>query len=261
MFMMGGALSQPNTNGPPSVNAQDREIEVTSDWAPLLDASPPKTQCENLGGEGSKYDMRQQTGHYGAVLLRELFTEEECKRLIAASEKFGYGFTDYPKSYRGNTRLISTDKGLAEAVWERIRPHVPARLTVDSQDWEAVGLNECWRMAKYVPGDRFKGHTDAAFSRGADEMSMFTVNAYMNGDFTQGRTRFFGNFDSAGEPDFAVAGAPGLCCVFRQPPGATFYHDGEELGEGIKYLFRSDVMYRKVLTMHSADAQKHPPCA
>ena len=37
----------------------------------------------------------------------------------------------------------------------------------------------------------------------------------------------------------------GLCVVFRQPPSATLRHDGEEVRAGVKYLFRSDVMYAR----------------
>jgi hypothetical protein len=37
----------------------------------------------------------------------------------------------------------------------------------------------------------------------------------------------------------------GACLVFRQPPGACLLHDGEEVRAGIKYLLRTDVMYRR----------------
>ena len=37
--------------------------------------------------------------------------------------------------------------------------------------------------------------------------------------------------------------APGAACVFRQPPGAQYRHDGELLATGVKYLLRTDVMY------------------
>ena len=44
----------------------------------------------------------------------------------------------------------------------------------------------------------------------------------------------------------AVAPEAGHCLLFRQPPGYRLPHDGEEVKGGIKYLLRSDVMYRRV---------------
>ena len=85
---------------------------------------------------------------------------------------------------------------------------------------------------------------------------MFTLNVYTNtvaaGD--GGRTRFYpegvGPSTAAQEAlaDVAVAPEAGLCCCFRQPPAAFLLHDGEELRGGVKYLLRSDVMYRRVET-------------
>merc|ERR1712060_1013550 len=99
--------------------------------------------------------------------------------------------------------------------------------------------NECWRLAKYYPGDQFKGHCDAPFVRSNDEWSMLTVNIYMNGGFEGGATRFGTNNYLSVTPE------AGLCLLFRQPPGQQYYHDGEQLRSGVKYLFRSDVMYRR----------------
>merc|ERR1712226_1674773 len=113
--------------------------------------------------------------------MEGLFTPNECTRLLAAAEKQGFGATSYPKQYRGNPRLIATDQGLADAVWHRLKPHVPKELFAFGETWEACGLNECWRLAKYYSGNQFQGHVDAVFARSDDEMSMLTVNIYMNG--------------------------------------------------------------------------------
>ena len=114
----------------------------------------------------------------GAFVLNDLLTERECDALISAAEmEGGFGYTNYTKSYRGNLRLITTDQSLADRIWERVQPFVPARLAFDGNEWEAIGLNECWRLAKYSPGDQFKPHVDAAFAinlRGALRISFFT---------------------------------------------------------------------------------------
>eukprot|EP00854_Cymbomonas_tetramitiformis_P016567 gene16567-19678_t len=180
-----------------------------------------------------------------AFQVEDLFSEAECQHLLEKAEDFGFGKTEYPPSYRGNLRLITTDASLSAAVWERLKAVVPEQLVNHSGVWEAVGLNECWRLAKYRPGDQFKAHVDASFRKSYTEMSFFTVNIYMNGDFEGGTTRFYKD-PTADEKDpaFVVVPARGRCCVFRQPPGAQYLHDGELLASGVKYLFRTDVMYR-----------------
>jgi len=37
-------------------------------------------------------------------------------------------------------------------------------------------MNECWRLSKYHPKDRFETHVDTCFLRSYDERSMLTVN-------------------------------------------------------------------------------------
>ena len=61
------------------------------------------------------------------------------------------------------------------------------------------------------------------------------------------------------EADETVVPAAGRCLLFRQPPGRSYYHDGEEVGSGCKYLFRTDVMYRKVASLDTAGAPRTRP--
>lgn len=175
-------------------------------------------------------------------LVREVFTEDECTHLLVAAEVVGFGVTDYPKKYRGNLRIITMDTSLASALWLRLKPFIPNIVTEYGHQYEAHGLNECWRLAKYYPGDQFCSHVDATFSSG-DLKSMYTVNIYMNGDFTGGHTVFEqGN----AEEMLRVVPQPGLCLLFRQPPSAHYSHKGLAVESGVKYLFRSDVMYRRI---------------
>eukprot|EP01062_Namystynia_karyoxenos_P054596 TRINITY_DN4503_c0_g1_i1.p2 TRINITY_DN4503_c0_g1~~TRINITY_DN4503_c0_g1_i1.p2 ORF type:complete len:279 (+),score=88.96 TRINITY_DN4503_c0_g1_i1:84-839(+) len=209
------------------------EQEVETHWAKLLD---------------SAHDTKREPfGSYDGCLLRGLFSAAEVQRLVEASEGFGYGTTHYPPQYRGNLRLISMDRGLAEALWARVRPHVPQELQMEGRTWDPVGLNECWRLAKYSPGDQFDKHCDTSFWRegpgGAEEQSMYTVNVYLSGGHDGGCTRFYESRE--GDVTVAVPPEPGVAVLFRQPPGANYLHDGEQLRSGIKYLLRTDVMYRQ----------------
>mmetsp|Transcript_100571 Transcript_100571/g.313491 ORF Transcript_100571/g.313491 Transcript_100571/m.313491 type:complete len:293 (+) Transcript_100571:73-951(+) len=233
------------------------ELSATTQWASLLTSSP-----RNL--------VATRVPDHEVWLVDGLLTDHECRSLIAGSESHGYGPTDFVKSYRGNLRFTATDASLAEVIWQRLTPLVPAKLALQAPAtwgdkhwwssypksagiWEACGLNECWRFAKYYPGDRFMCHCDFSFERVVGkEMSMLTANIYLNSGFGGGKTRFYLSDDpyfewrsDFGKPYFEIAPKAGLCLLFRQPPGRSYWHDGEEISHGRKYLLRSDVMYRK----------------
>ena len=238
-----GSQTRYGDSAAPQVRPSDREIKVGTAWAPLLDPAVNEVGARELPSTRACEYARN-----GRLLLLEnLFSPAECARLIEAAESIGFGRTDYPKTYRGNLRLITTDPMLTEAVWQRLREQLPAVLTVDGETWHAVGLNECWRLAKYFPGDRFEAHCDACYDRSDTERSMFTVNVYMNDVAHGGATRFYsGTREDTETPVLSVQPEAGLAVIFRQPPEEQLLHDGEELAGGTKYLFRSDVMYRQV---------------
>lgn len=233
------------------------EISTSTNWSTALGPSP-----ENLAA--------RRIGKHEIWLVEGLLSNDECMSLINRSERIGYGPTDFAKSYRGNLRLTTTDSGLAKSVWKRLQPLLPAVLSLKAPrplvdeswwahypnvdgKWEAIGLNECWRLAKYHPGDQFMCHCDGAFERHASlEMSMLSATIYLNDGYCGGKTRFYLSDDpyfecraDFGEPDFEIVPKTGMCLLFRQPPGCTYWHDGQALASGQKYLLRSDVMYRK----------------
>ena len=255
-----------------SAEAKRKEIKIESNWADQVidvvedvDTAPSAARCAGSPMRSQPTPVSVPHDSRGRALpaecwrIDELFSRAECLRLLAKAEEYGFGRTNYPPAYRGNLRLITVDPGLARVVFERLAPFAPARLVHDGREWVPVGCNECWRLAKYRAGDRFERHFDAAFVRGADERSMFTVNIYMNsagdgGDFVGGATRFYAGATHrhGGEEVAAIAPEAGQCVVFRQPPGAYIDHDGEELASGTKYLFRTDIMYRAVADVDDA---------
>jgi hypothetical protein len=117
-------------------------------------------------------------------LLSPCFSPEECLKIIAAAEAKGFGRTNYPKHYRGNYRLITTDINLASVLWSRMQDLVPAEVEENGCTWDAIGLNECFRLSKYCDGDVFSSHVDTFYRRNSEEKSMYTVNIYLNGSGT-----------------------------------------------------------------------------
>jgi len=241
--------------GTPQVSADQHEISIKSSWAALLDEAGGDAQQPLLRPRALEGEPAQTYADGGGtlVVLENLFSPTECARLLQAADAVGFGRTSYPKAYRGNLRLITEDKSLTDAVWARVRHVLPASIDFEGATWDAVGLNECWRLAKYHPGDRFGAHVDAFFQRSDDEQSFYTVNVYMNAVPREagGSTRFYAGggsrFDASREqePVLTIAPEAGLAVIFRQPPAAQLLHDGEQLKSGLKYLFRSDVMFRR----------------
>lgn len=199
---------------------------------------------------------RRDLPHSLGVVLENVLTRQECQRIVDETERIGYGYTSFPQAYRGNRRLQLDDAEglLAGKIWERIRSHVPQRLHVDwlpedgdnpTGEWEAIGCNTRFRFSKYFSSDRFGTHADAMVYLGSDCCSLLTVNAYLN-DLSEeqaGLTRFF--LHRGEEPVGVAGGCAGSLVLFRQGSGGPL-HDGDALASGLKYLLRTDVMYRKV---------------
>ena len=168
--------------------------------------------------------------------IENFLTAEECAELIRLSESLGYqeaevslpGGAKMIKGMRNNYRLLHQDEALAERYWQQLKPHCPARL--DSS--EAVSLNEQFRFYKYESQQRFKRHLDGRFTRNDQEESRITFMIYLNDDFTGGETAFD---EVVIQPKTGSA----LCFIHEQK------HEGCPVASGIKYVLRSDVMYRK----------------
>eukprot|EP00854_Cymbomonas_tetramitiformis_P010091 gene10091-11943_t len=179
---------------------------------------------------------------------------------------------------RGNARLQTVDYGLAEKLYGRIQHFFPKLMWMKDHNksggehgkvkfWVLTGLNEGFRWIKYEETTRFAPHLDKPFVRNANEISLFTINLFLNQHepveepsniLLGGATRFFGDFDAENEAALrdkadqdadnaailSLKPETGTASVFRQTPGARILHDGEEVVTGVKYLLRTDVMYK-----------------
>lgn len=162
---------------------------------------------------------------------------DECRALIAHAE--ATGFDEAPittargpvmnPGFRNNTRVIEDDPARAAWLWERVRDHVPAR----REGWRVVGLNERLRWYRYEPGQFFRWHMDGAFRRSPTEQSLITLMVYLNEGFQGGTT----DFDMLG----SVEPEQGMALLFDH----AVLHQGAPLRRGVKYVLRTDVMYRR----------------
>ncbi len=169
----------------------------------------------------------------------EVFFADECAALIREFESIGFeeALVTTPrgmvmnKAIRNNDRIILDDPPRAEALWARVRAHVPTSI----REWTACGLNERFRVYRYTPGQRFKAHFDGYFVRAPQvEESALTFMVYLNDEFMGGETEFF-------DYQRVVRPATGTGLFFYHP----VLHEGREVTSGVKYVLRTDVMYRR----------------
>jgi predicted 2-oxoglutarate/Fe(II)-dependent dioxygenase YbiX len=182
-------------------------------------------------------------------LIHEFLTPEECAEHVRLSEEAGYD--DAPistgrgavvrKDVRNNDRVMIDDPTLASVLFARAEPFLPPNFLI----WNAVGLNERFRYYRYTKGQKFDWHFDGPFTRENGESSKLTFMIYLNDGFLGGETVF--NLKRYGvvrdcDPQVRVFPTAGAALVFRH----DVLHTGAMVLDGVKYVIRSDVMFRHV---------------
>lgn len=130
---------------------------------------------------------------------------------------------------RNNSRVMFDDLRLAAELYDRILPHIPQSLL----RMRAVGVNERFRCYRYTPGQRFALHHDGTYARSRDERSLLTFLIYLNQGMAGGETAF-------PEQGQCIVPKTGTALLFQHP----ILHEGCTVRTGVKYVLRSDVMYR-----------------
>lgn len=170
-------------------------------------------------------------------VIEDFFSPSECADHIRWSEEIGYegakvqvdGKQIELKGTRNNSRITFRDIELAEKIWERFSSFAVEKFA----NSRVTGLNELFRFYKYEPGQRFKRHIDGSYIRNEEEASYFTLMIYLNDDFEGGETSFQWH---------TVKPKQGSALIFYH----GMKHAGEEVKQGIKYVLRTDVMYRLI---------------
>ncbi len=167
----------------------------------------------------------------------DFLTRAECLQYIVRSEEIGYelakvntaGGSKVKTDVRNNSRAFYNSEELAQMLWDKIQPFVPMQLANST----ACGLNELFRFYRYQRGHKFKGHIDESYVRNEQEMSFFTFMVYLNDNFQGGDTTFRG---------VRIRPRQGMALLFLH----SLYHEGSEVTQGVKYVLRSDVMYKVI---------------
>jgi len=134
------------------------------------------------------------------------------------------------KGVRNNKRIMFKDTSLANNIWNKVISFVPELI----ENYSPIGVNEMFRIYKYEKGERFKMHRDGSFIRNENERSFYSFLIYLNDDFKGGETNF--------KQGISVTPKCGNALIFHHP----LKHEGKQIISGIKYVLRTDIMYKKI---------------
>ncbi|NAS30024.1 oxidoreductase, 2OG-Fe(II) oxygenase [Flavobacteriaceae bacterium R38] len=175
--------------------------------------------------------------HPEIFLVKDFLSQQECNAFIEKGELVSFeeakvnidGKQVSVKGIRNNERLLFKDEFLAESIWKKIQPFAPSDFGI----YTPIGLNELFRIYKYSKGQRFKMHRDGSYERNDKECSFFSFLIYLNEGYVGGETYF--------ENGITITPQLGDALIFHHP----LRHEGKPLISGVKYVLRTDIMYRQ----------------
>lgn len=183
--------------------------------------------------------------------LQSVLTPKQCSCVISHATFIQSGIQQI---FAGNRRrAVSIDEELANDIWNRIAAYIkPIHFdankshsftgpcsNVPSGKYVAVGINPMMRVSKYIPGGDFSSHYDSCYAEDENYVGMHTILIYLNENIQGGCTRVF---DTAGIKWVDVKPEIGKALVFYHHT----LHAGMRVIEGIKYVIRTEVMFKKM---------------
>ena len=182
-------------------------------------------------------------------VIENFLLPEKCQELIVLSENKGYdeadiSYADGPKmnkSYRDNSRCLYEDENLRLELESLLQPLTPKTTTYIKpggiiEHLEFIKLSGKFRFYKYEPGQKFKKHRDGnVLEEGG--VSLYTVLFYLNTAEEGGET---GIYDYDFPDKQLIKAETGKLLIFNH----TVPHTGEELKKGVKYVLRTDFIYK-----------------
>ena len=210
------------------------------------------------------------------ILLHNVFTENECDRIIKQSELCGFESIShiYEENYRNNLRIMVDDTFFTNTWYRRMEHSLSEILDTseftplniknstkcgmcsmatlpinqlethtkcaNSNVYRGICMNPRLRICKYNRNGIFAPHYDSPVRHNGLQ-SIYTVMAYLN-DVPAGQggaTRFFSEIEPDSPPIY-VNPKKGSVVIFIH----NIAHDGERLRGDAKYIMRSDIMIK-----------------
>ena len=199
-------------------------------------------------------------------IVKNLLTTNESRAFIEAGRRL-LDFTYIANGYRHCYRAKFDDPELLSWLWERVVPLIPnsfphkqeyedssdsdedekkQSIIIENKIWVKAGLYQYPRFCYYDSDDQhFTIHYDYPVTTSKRDRSFLTFMLYLNGppDYEGGNTNFFGE-DS--EITYSLQPESGLAIFFLQGADNKLPHEGAPVTSGVKYIFRTEVMYKLI---------------
>ena len=213
---------------------------------------------------------QDQDGHTTAIptafVLRGFLSDEECQQYIALAEEGSrLEPCGYDPSIRQTDRYELKSDQLASLLFKRAQHYLQKSIVLDKQncdwpkgiplnaepgEWIPTSMNQPLRICRYKPGGFFSPHHDEAVVKNDRERSLQTLMVYLNDDYEGGATNFYNSQQKlycAGDPKHRIHSfqpQAGDALIFF----GAITHDGGALRSGQKFILRTEIMYKRVLT-------------
>lgn len=206
---------------------------------------------------GDTYQVIDLLPHMNSVcrVIKGVFSEKTCTELLTPEMKnsFQEAITHYPNSYRNNDRLVYDNEALGQTLFEYTKAYLPSELLIhdkppaENGQWELYGLNPRIRFCRYTANQYFSRHRDGVYFQSETIQSKLTFLIYLNGKegFSGGRTLFYADqYSNVILAEYTPE--RGDLIIFDH----HLWHAGETIGNGTKYILRSDILFREKESSH-----------
>lgn len=230
----------------------------------ITTSTPVSLTCDQFKIDDFRNGLRRQDGTPQVQEIPRLFSEQECNTLIQYANRTGFERPNFGNA-RICERLHTVNEDLSTWVLNKLKTFLPEVVEIDGAKWRLSRFTHHWRYVHYTPGGHFAPHYDGSKMLPWKEMSVYTVQVYLNDAFKDGSTRFYTDYVpnrmhphvveygkvcqfNPNAPTHEVKPETGKVLVFDHTQNTL--HDGEPVSSGEKYIMRGDVLYEAVEEDH-----------
>lgn len=177
-------------------------------------------------------------------VVDNVMSRETCRELVQLAEEVGFR----KRWSEVEAVTLFTEEAFSQKIFERLRPFIP-----DHFGGTPLGINRRWAVLKYKPGKYLSPHIDGhvpGSERYGDELrydpktrSYMTCLFWLSDEVEGGETVF--TYPQGGIW-VAIPPKTGAALLFYHGQNAVNnpIHYGSDVKSGIKYLVRSDIIYK-----------------